>query len=85
MTIAVIPDLLSTNQIAAKSNQKRVFTLHLSSMKAAKHTSLTLLGTTITNCFKASGIAKLWDCLAAPPADIVAEHVVRSEEVGSET
>lgn len=33
-------------------------------MKAARQTSLTLLGTTTTNCFNASGTAKLSDWLA---------------------
>lgn len=40
-------------------------TLHLSRMKAARHTSLILLGTDTTNCCRASGTAKLSDWSSA--------------------
>lgn len=55
----------SSQPIRSQQSQsrKRVFTLHLPSMNAARHTSLTLLGTTTTNCFRASGTAKLSTCL----------------------
>lgn len=52
-----------------------LFTLHLSSMKAARQTSLTLLGTTTTNCFRASGTAKLSDWLAPSGSHVTAEVV----------
>lgn len=51
-------------------------TLHLSSMKTAKQTSLILLGTTTTNCFKASGTAKLSDWLAGPGSEVAAVAAV---------
>lgn len=56
-----------------------VVTLHLSRMKAARQTSRTLLGTTTTNCCRASGTAKLSDWPAT------AGSAVRSEEAGPET
>lgn len=61
------------------------FTLHLSSMKAARHTSLILLGTTTTNCFRASGTAKLSDWLAASGPEVGAEEAITSEEAEPDT
>lgn len=54
-------------------------------MNAARHTSLTLLGTTTTNCFKDSGIAKLSDWLVIMWSGVAAEQVVESEEAGPDT
>lgn len=60
-------------------------TLHLSSMKAARQTSLILLGTTTTNCFKASGTAKLSDWLTGPGSEVSMVVVGGSEESGPDT
>lgn len=60
-------------------------TLHLSRMNAARHTSRILLGTTTTNCLRASGTAKLSDGLAGSRSEVTWEEPVRSEEGGPET
>lgn len=63
-----------------------LFTLHLSSMKAARQTSLILLGTTTTNCFRASGTVKLSDWLIVLGSEVAVELVVvRSEEAEPDT
>ena len=54
-------------------------------MKAAKQTSLILLGTTTTNCFRASGTAKLSDWLAGLGSEVTVVGVLRSEEGAPET
>ncbi len=55
-------------------------------MKAARQTSLILLGTTTTNCFSASGTAKLSDWLAVLGSEVTVEPVVmRSEEAEPDT
>lgn len=50
-------------QPAFPQQRSHPITLHWSRMKAARQTSRTLLGTTTTNCFRASGTAKLSDWL----------------------